>query len=136
MNYIQKIHLLISHRRFPEAERETRLALTDEPLEPILHMFLAVCLLQDDKRLEEATQEAQQAVGLDPEDPAYHYVLASTLLKRHRRAEARRSFEDALRLNPASSQYWSGLADLELQEARWQAALDAANQGLQDSPAR
>jgi len=130
----EKIQVLISHRRFQEAEREIRIGLAAEPMQPDLHMLLAICLLNDSTRLDEAKAEAQQAVGLQPDEAAYHYVLAYVLTEKKEYGEARKYFKSSLGIDPSSAKSWAGLAQLELLESNWQAALDSAQKSLQLDP--
>ncbi len=81
-----------------------------------------------------ATQEAQQAIALAPDEAFSYHVLSEILKHRNRLAEANTAISEAIRLNPSDSDYYAQLAAIELLQRDWNAALAAADHGLQVDP--
>ncbi len=94
------------------------------------HALLALCLRRQDK-FEAATEEAQQAIGLSPDEAYPHYVLSVVMAARNRFAEGKSGIQDAIRIEPEEADYWGQLAAVELELRDWNAALTAAERGLQ-----
>ncbi len=112
------------------AETEFRQALAAEPRDAHAHSLLARCLVEREQ-FKEATEEAQQAVHLAPDLADAHYALAVVWHKRNYDAEALAAIYEALRLDSSQPHYFALLSQIHLNEARWQPALEAAEQGLQ-----
>lgn len=131
--HADRANMLIEQGRFDLAEAELRQALGVDPDNGRSHALLALCLLERE-RYEEATREAEAAVRLEPDAGFSHYVHAVVLDQRNHLRESRGAIMEAIRLEPWHAGFFSLLGSLELQEKRWQQALDAANRGLQADP--
>lgn len=130
MPSLSRAQLLIQQQRFDLAERELRGLLVEDPDQAELHSLLAVCMLQEESRWMEATEEAQIAVGLEPDSPFVHYMLGRVYLVRNRLTEARGAAAEAIGLDPYDADYFGLVAEIELNDRKWQAALDASLSGL------
>jgi len=127
---LQRAILLYQQSRHEMAEDELRQALAAEPHDAYAHALLGLCLA-DREQFKEATEEAQQAVHLAPDFPFAHYTLAHIWHDRNHDPEALASINEALRLDSSDPDFFALLANIHLAEARWGAALEAAEHGLQ-----
>ena len=125
--------LLYQQSRFEQAETELRQALGADPNDAYSHALLALCLAEREK-FDEATVEARQAIHLSPDFSFAHYAHARVLFARNHYAEAQAAIEEAIRLDSTDADFFSLLASIHLNQKRWPAALDAAEQGLQFDP--
>lgn len=132
-SHFERGQILLSQRRFEQAEVEFRRGLADDPNHPVGHMFLAEALLGRNSYIE-ATEEAQRAVGLDPDfDPAYG-TLARALLSRNRFDEAESAINRAIVLDPAEPDYRSIRAAVYMTLNKRSDALDEVNAALAMAP--
>lgn len=125
--------ILHEHRRYADAERELRQALTQEPSHATAHAMLALCLVEQEK-YQEATDEAGAAIGAAPDDPFCHYAMAKVLLKRNRQPQAIDAVNQAIALSPYNPAFFSLLSAAQFETRRWREALDAAERGLAIDP--
>jgi len=86
-------------------------AVTVAPGVSRLRQNLARALL-DAGNLDNAAQEAQRAVALDANDPSAHEVLGRVFAAQRKFDDARRSFEQALRLDPSHAPAAEGLRSI------------------------
>ena len=121
--------LLFQQRRYPDAERELRAALAQDPDDPRLHALLALCLSQQN-RLTDASAEADQAVGLGPDMPFTHYVRGTILHDRHRLDEAEPAARQAIALDPNNPEFRWLLGAILFDRRNWAGALETADAGL------
>jgi tetratricopeptide (TPR) repeat protein len=131
--HLARAQLLLAQARAADAERETMLALAEEPQNAPALALLALSRIEQDKR-GPALDAAREAVGLGPDNPYLHYVHALVLHRMDRDEEAFRAAQEALRLDPADADHFSLLASIELSRRRWPAALEAAEQALNLNP--
>lgn len=131
--HLQRAQLLLAQSRPADAERESMLALAQQPDDPQALALLALSRLQQAKR-EPALEAAQQAVGLAPDEPFLHSVHAHVLREQGRTEEARQAAQEALRLDPGDADHFALLASIELQRGKWPPALEAAEQALALNP--
>lgn len=115
------------------AEPELRQALAESPDDPFAHALLALTLVELD-RVEDAVDEARSAITAAPTEMLGHYALAAADLARGHLADARASAREARRLEPRDADLWALSGRIELEEYDWQAALDAAEEGLAIEP--
>jgi tetratricopeptide (TPR) repeat protein len=130
---LQRGLLLYQQSRYEQAETELRQALGADPHDAHAHALLALCLGEREK-FDEATVEARQAIHLSPDFSFAHYAHARVLYERNHYPEAQAAIEEAIRLDSTDADYFSMLAGIHFDQKRWQAALDAAEQGLQFDP--
>ncbi len=129
----QRALILIQHNRWPDAERELRSALAEDPQSAQGHALLALVMLEQLK-LNDATELAQRAITLDPDEPFAHYALAAVLQKRNRYADALVPLAEAIRLDPFDPKHHALMAQIKLDQRNWPTALEAANRGLEVDP--
>jgi tetratricopeptide (TPR) repeat protein len=125
--------LLYQQDRYAQAEQELRLAVAEDPGDPIPHAFLAACLAAQGQ-LDPAEAEAREAVRTGPDEPFAHAVLAEVFFKRNRPAEAERAARESLRLNPLDAGKHGLLAGILHDRGNWRGALRAAEEGLSHQP--
>ncbi len=131
--HFQRARVLIGQSRFEMAEREIRMALTEEPDNADGHALLGVCLVST-KQFDEARKEVELAIHLAPDDPHTHYVHSLVLDALNQLRESKQAIEVAIGLNPYVTDYFAQLGQVELQLKNWGAAELAANQGLELDP--
>jgi tetratricopeptide (TPR) repeat protein len=129
-NHLARGQLLLEQSRYPEAEREFRQALAQEPNHAGAHALLALCLIERNQNAE-ATGEAQQAIHLDPEEWFGYYVLSLVYSHRNQQDEALKAVRAAIVLAPTSAVLWATQAAVLFDQGQWQAALESAETGLQ-----
>ena len=127
--HLDRARLLLPQSRPMDAERESMLALAQQPDNPHALAFLALSQIEQDKG-EEALEAASDAIGLAPDDPFLHYVHAHVLRNMDRSDDAFRAIQESLRLDPSDADSFALLSSIELGRNRWPAALDAAEQAL------
>jgi predicted Zn-dependent protease len=74
--------------RVPEAERELRKLMADDPLDATALNSLSYLLAEHGQKLPEAVELAQRALKVDPDNPAYLDTLGWALFKQGKVAEA------------------------------------------------
>lgn len=129
----RRASILIEQNRWPDAERELRTALANDPQSAEGHALLSLVLLEQLK-LNDATELAQRAIVLDPDEPFAHFALAAVLEKRNRYADALIPLNEAIRLDPFDPKLHALMAQIKLAQRNWPAALEAANRGLEIDP--
>ncbi len=131
---LQRARLLMDHGRPGMAAGELRRALGDQPEDPVLHAYLALCLAEDPATLGEAQIKALWATAYGPTDPVAWFALAAVERRRGRGREAEQALRIALGLNPEAPGLFAELASLLLAQERPRAALEEADRGLALDP--
>jgi tetratricopeptide (TPR) repeat protein len=126
---LTRASLLLQQSRFDMAAEQLRRALAEAPHDAHAHALLGVCLARQDK-LDEAQREAEQAIVHAPDWAFSHYCRSVVLEHRHQFKEAEKSAREAVRLDPADVDNYSRLAGVLFAQRQWQAALNAAVEGL------
>lgn len=126
---INRLHLLLQHKRPADAEREARRLLTDDPQNGFVQTLLALAQMEQG-RLPEAGETARQAIGAEPEYAFAYFVLSETLRRQHQLPEATAAIEEALALDPEDADFHHVLGLIRFQQGQLQAALRAAEAGL------
>jgi len=127
--HLARAELLLQQRRYDHAEKELRQAIGMDPNAALAFAYLAICL-SERKQWREASDAADRAVGLEPDNAFHHYARARVLMDRRMLGEARQAIEESLRLSPHDPDYWAMLANIEVDEKKWRAAVNAADNGL------
>ncbi len=127
--HLTRAQLLYHQSRFDLAEAEVRGVLAESPHDPAAHALLALCLVHQEK-LDEAQEAAEQAIVLEPGWPYPHYCRSIILEHRNRLPEAEASAREAIQLAPLDPDYTAQLAATLFRQEKWQAAYDAAMEGL------
>lgn len=125
----QRAMLLYNQRRYGDAERELKQALSTDPHDAQAHAMLGLCL-SERKEYAGASAETDAAVGLAPDLPFAHYARAAVLAERNRFDEAAQAVHDALRLDPFSADFYALQARIRFEQRRWRDALESAEHGL------
>ncbi len=128
-HHLERGRLLLEQNRLPEAEREFKQALSEDPNDAIALMLLAEVCIQDNRYVE-ALQYSQQAVSLEPEIPSLYFTLSRAYLYTKQPKKAREVVTEGLRLNPLNSYMYLVSASIGFYEEKWQEALEAAESGL------
>ncbi|MFI8398872.1 MULTISPECIES: tetratricopeptide repeat protein [unclassified Streptomyces] len=125
--WLMRVQVLLSQRRFQEAESTARHAVALAPHHWGTHYALGTALAEHGEhgerflahaRTVEAYETARTAVNLAPEEDAAHFLVGLTAQRRRDHDTARRAYETALRLNPQSSEAHNNLSLLRLRR-RW-----------------
>jgi tetratricopeptide (TPR) repeat protein len=127
--HLERARLLLAQSRAADAERETMLALGQQPDDPHALGLLALSRMEQGKN-DAALEAAQEAVGRAPDEAFFHSVHAHVLRDLDRTDDAFRAVQEALRLDPGDADHFALLASIELQRQRWPAALEAAERAL------
>ena len=131
--HVRRALLLLQHGRPAEAEKELRAQLALTPQDTQAMLLLSHALGEQDKH-KEAVDTARQAVAAAPDLDGAHYHLARALLGKRDLPAARRSAEEAARLDPGDADN-HGLLALILHHANaHEEALSAAERGLAIDP--
>ncbi len=125
--------VLLQQGRYDLADREFRRELSEDPDNPMVHAWLALCLSQRDED-KEALREADEAVRTGPDLAFCHYVRGVALNALDRQAEAEAAALEAIRLDPDDADYPGLLASIAMGRRRWSEALAAAERGLALDP--
>ncbi|RTQ50730.1 tetratricopeptide repeat protein [Hymenobacter gummosus] len=131
--HINRIHLLLQHKRPQDAEQEARRLLSEEPENAQVLNLLAWALM-DQQRLPEAEEAAHQAIAAAPEFDNAYYSLSAVLQRQYRLSEAAEAIDQALALDPQDANYYHVLGLIRFQQGQLQAALRAAEAGLASDP--
>lgn len=118
-----------------QAEREYRMAVSDDPRDPIAHCMLALVIGSQGGRDAEALREARDAIALAPDLAFGHRVEAMVHLEGDRAREGERAAREAVRLDPEDEDNHAALSHALQAQRRWTEALAAADAGLELSPA-
>lgn len=128
-----RIQLLLDQRRWELARTELEAMLERGPDDFLAHALLALCL-SEQHQSKRALVHARLAVGLSPDIAFGHYIHSIVLQELGQLKEARRSILQALDLNPEDPDFFARLGLIDLLEARWQEALNCAENGLRLDP--
>jgi tetratricopeptide (TPR) repeat protein len=131
--HLDRARLLLAQSRPLDAERESMLALADQPDDPQALAFLALSQIEQGKG-DEALEAARDAVGLAPQEAFFHYVHAHVLRNMDRTDDAFRAVQEAIRLDPTDADCFALLSSIELARSSWPAALEAAENALTLNP--
>lgn len=128
--HLQRAQLLIQQSRYELALKEVQQALVTDPDDALAHAFMAICLTEQNK-LDSALTAAQRAVHLEPDFPYAYFVLGNVLTQQDQLPEAEATAREAIRLAAWDADNFALLARIKFRQKQWQAALDAAAQGLE-----
>lgn len=128
--HVQRGLHLYQQNRFPDAEREFRQAIGNDPNDAYTRGMLGLTLSQQE-RFDEAEREIAEGLKLDPGLPFMHYARAIVLHDRHRYPEAEKAVQEAISLQPEDADFHALLAQTRLNQKKWAGALEAAETGLQ-----
>jgi tetratricopeptide (TPR) repeat protein len=127
--------LLARQGRVELAEREYRMALSDDPHDALAHALLAMLLADQEPRHADALEEAHAAIGLAPDEAFGHYAEAYVHLQADRWDDAERAARAAILIDPDDPANHTALAAALLGRRRWAESLAAADEALALDPA-
>lgn len=130
---LQKAQLYFNQQRYPEAEREVRQHLSEQP-DNVYGLYLLANVLSAKKQHEEALEINSSARGFSPNDDELIAQRAIILYRLDREPEAIKEIETAIELNPVAAAYRGILGELKLTTKKYEEALAAANAGLNLDP--
>jgi tetratricopeptide (TPR) repeat protein len=128
--HIERARLLLSQRRYKDAETQAGVVLQQDPNDTEALQIIGHCRL-DNKKYDEALKIFQQCIGQQPDDDYMLYLLAFCYYRKHEVDDAQKYLEQAIALFPYNAGYFSLLSNIHATERRYADALHAANQGLQ-----
>lgn len=120
--------------RMDQAEREYRMAVSDDPRDAIARCMLAQAIGSQGGRGDEALREARDAIALAPDLAFGHRVEAGLHVDGGRLKDAERAAREAVRLDPEDEDNYAMLSHALQAQRRWAEALTAADTGLELSP--
>lgn len=130
---LQRALLLMQQGRHARAIDELRSVLATDSNDAMAHAMLSLCLSEtEDYR--PAIEEAEQAIVLAPNMGQAYYAHSVAHSSANRTQEARQSILRAIELEPFSPANFAQLSQIEYGESKWQASLEAAEQGLAIDP--
>ncbi|MEP6845982.1 MAG: tetratricopeptide repeat protein [Panacibacter sp.] len=127
--YIERARLLLSQRRYKDAEIQAGIILQQDPNDAEALQIIGHCRL-DNRQYDEALKIFQQCIGLKPDEDYVHYLLAFCYYRKHEVEKALKFLEQAIALFPYNAGYFSLLSNIHASERRYADALNAANMGL------
>ncbi len=122
--------VLYGQGRYDLADKEFRQSLAEDPENGLAHAYLSLCLSSLDRHAE-ALAEADEAIRVDPGEGFPHHVRGRALLGNDRYREAEAEAMQAVELEPTDADNRALLSAIFCARRQWQAALDAANAGLE-----
>lgn len=122
--------ILIEQGRYPDAEKYLRESLAQDPNDPAVLYYLAVCELNQ-HRPKEAFETIERALALEPGVDSFHALRGLILVDLKRTSEAKASIDEALRLDPDSDFAFVALASLHISKKQWAEAETAARRALE-----
>lgn len=132
-NYIRRAILLIEQNRFPDAEKELRKALAEDPEEALAYALLGECLIQQD-RGKDALEMAKQALNYDASNPYHHSVLAKAYWSIKDYKNALKAIEAAIEIEPYDSHFYYLRGNIAYAQRDWDFALRNAEKALEINP--
>jgi tetratricopeptide (TPR) repeat protein len=123
-------------RRYELAAKEFRAVLAAQPQHALAHASLSVCQTEL-QRFSQAVESAREAVRIDPGASYGHYALSLSVRRGGGTTqEALGTIEEAIRLHPNCSLYWSEKSFILICESRWPEAVAAALHSLSLDPTK
>ncbi|MBP7140873.1 MAG: tetratricopeptide repeat protein [Opitutaceae bacterium] len=127
--HLTRAEVLLAQSRPADAERETRVALAEDPGNATAHVILALCCVHQN-RTEEGLREARTAVSLAPAEPMPHRILSFVLHRMGRQTEALASIREALRMDPHDAEAHVLQSAVQFSLRNWKLALQSAEDAL------
>lgn len=128
--HIERARLLLSQRRYKDAETQAGIVLQQDPNNADALQIIGHCRL-DNKQFDEALKIFQQCIGIEPDNDYIHYLLAFCYYRKHEIDTSLKFLEQAIALFPYNAGYFSLLSNIYASQRNYADALHAANKGLQ-----
>jgi tetratricopeptide (TPR) repeat protein len=130
---LERANQLIKLKRYQDAEKELKQALTIEPNRAQALALLSICQAEQ-SNVRQAVTFIQQAISQEPDNDFFLYLYAFYLLKEDKFRESEKMVRSAIAFEPHNAEYFGLLALIKINQKEWQQALDNANQGLAIDP--
>jgi tetratricopeptide (TPR) repeat protein len=130
---IQRATQLIEHKRYAEAERLLKDALSQEINNVDALILLSLCKSEANLQ-QEAIELIKRALSSQADNDYALYLHALYSLKAENYKEAEKFIKSAISFNPKSADYFGLYATLKFNQKEWQSALQLANEGLEIDP--
>lgn len=105
--------------------------LQEDPQSAWAHVVMAQCLM-DLARKDEARESIRAALSIAPEYAFAHY--ANSFVESNDSEKSLASAQHALRLAPQEAGYWARVAELHVEQQRFELARQTARKGLEQDP--
>lgn len=125
--------LLYQQRNYAAAEKELKLAVSEDPEDTYARALLAGCM-QLTGRLNEGLEEVERAISIDPTDPFPYYMRSCIQLERGNFQESLKSVQEAVRIDPYNEFYFAQLSEVYFFMDKFPESLEAADTGLSLDP--
>jgi tetratricopeptide (TPR) repeat protein len=132
-NIISRAHVLISQKKYVEAEKLLLAALATDPEDVRVLTLLAEINLQLDRN-EKAFALVNSAIAIEPDEPDLFFIKARILMQTEKYDEADQNIQQALRLDPGEPAYYTATASIRLVQKKYREALEYADQALAIDP--
>ena len=126
---LERARLLLEQSRPSDAETYAREAIAEDTENAEAYVLLSYALAEQGNH-KDAIEAAQKAVGIDPENHYTHFTLGRAYYLNSNYKRAKTHLDQARDIYPEDSDTWGMLSALSMQEAKWEEALERAEQGL------
>lgn len=130
---MSRVQLLISHKRYQDAEKIIKELLTNEPNNINLLATYAELSLQL-KESNRATALIDNAIGLAPDYGHLFYIKSRICLDQDKWQEAEDNIQIAINNDPFDSDFFALHAQIKLSRKQFEKSLNIANQALEIDP--
>lgn len=130
---IEKIELLINHKRFDLAQNEITQLLTVNADDSYLYYLLSNIKLQQDNYTD-ADKLIDKAIALYPDSGYYYFFKGCIKLYGEQYAEVEDLLQTAITIDPESADFRAKLAEFKLLKKEYEKALMLADESLQLDP--
>jgi tetratricopeptide (TPR) repeat protein len=126
---IERAQLLLEQGRIPEAEKNIREALQQEPENDFALALLARCYFNR-KEFAKGIELTEKAISIFPQEPFYYYLLGFAYYQQDNYTQARYNLDKVITLNPFYAEAFGLYSYILLEEKQFENALQKANEGL------
>jgi len=130
---LQRAEVLISQKRYKDAEQILREAIQNYPELSITKYYLSVALLGQGRN-EEAENILRVIVSEEPENAAYLQMLAEVEIDKEDYEGAEDKVRHLLKTNPEEPDYYVMLSRIKYSQRNYDKSLEFANQALEQDP--
>ena len=133
INQLQRAEVLLTQKRFVEAEQMLREMIEKFPELGYAKYYLAVALLGQNKN-DDAEKILQFLVTENPENPDYLQMLAEVEIEKDLYDAAEDKVRHLLKMQPEEADYFVMLSRIRYAQRNYDEALEFANQALEQDP--
>jgi tetratricopeptide (TPR) repeat protein len=127
--YIARAGMLLEQNRYSEAEKELKLALSNNPDDPEIKALLSISLAYQG-HFEQGLDLIKSALSQDADNPRYQYFLASIYYMDQDLKKAEELIRSAISIYPEEADFFALLSRIQLTNKDWKKALESAEKGL------